>query len=469
MRVRHFVDQGLGNSAYLLISETDRVATLIDPLRDVDQYLTVARQEGARITHVLETHLHNDFLSGSRELAAVSGARIVASAEAGLEFDHQSVRDGDVLALGEIRLSVLATPGHTPEHVSYLAHDTLRPADPPVLFSGGSLLVGAVSRTDLLGHEHATGLAHQLYRTLHERILPLGDNVVVYPTHGAGSFCTAAASAETTTTIGRERRTNLFLAQSGPQAFADRLQSSMPSYPVYFHRMRALNKRGPRVLGSVPRLQPLTALDVCARQQRGQAIVDMRSIHDYARGHIPRAFHVELRAAFGSWVGWVVPFGTPVILVAETKLVHEYAVRQLIRIGYDELPGYLDGGMDAWSNAGLPVEQVAKLTMRELRARLERGDPLVVLDVRQAHEWRVGHMPDAILHEAGELRNGIPALPRDRPIAAHCGHGERAATALSVLEQRGYEALTLVTGGMDEWRAAGGEVERDEVPFNQRP
>jgi hydroxyacylglutathione hydrolase len=468
MRIRHFVDPGLGNSAYLVISETERIAALIDPLRDVDQYLDVARQEGVRITHVLETHLHSDFLSGSRELAAVSGGRIVASADAGLEFDHLPVRDGDVLALGEVRISVLATPGHTPEHVSYLAHATSRPEDPPVLFSGGSLLVGAVSRADLLGHEHATGLAYQLYRTLHERILPLGDDVLVYPTHGAGSFCTAAASAESTTTIGRERRTNLFLQQPGPDAFAQRLQSSMPSYPTYFHRMRALNKRGARILGSVPRLAPLTPLDVRARHQRGEAIVDMRSIHDYVRGHIPRSFHVELRAAFGSWVGWVVPFGTPVILVAETKLVHEYAVRQLIRIGYDELPGYLEGGMDAWVTARLPVEQAIKLTMRELRERLERGDPLVVLDVRQAHEWRVGHMPKAMLHEAGELRKGIPMLPRKGLVAAHCGHGERAATALSLLEQRGYTDLALVTGGMDEWRAAGGEVERDELPPTQK-
>jgi rhodanese-related sulfurtransferase len=233
-----------------------------------------------------------------------------------------------------------------------------------VLFSGGSLLVGTVSRTDLLGHGHATGLAHQLYRSLHERILPLGDDVVVYPTHGASSFCAAAASAESETTIGRERRTNMMLLQPGPDAFTERLQSSLPSYPTYFHQMRALNRHGPRVIGGVPRLAPLTAFEVQARQRLGNAVVDMRSIHEYADAHIPNVFHVELRPAFGSWVGWAVPFGTPVILVAETKLVHEYAVRQLVRIGYDELPGYLEGGMNAWLKAGLPVERTAKLTMR---------------------------------------------------------------------------------------------------------
>src|SRR5712692_9352359 len=383
MRVRQFVDEGLGNSAHLLISDRDGVAALVDPLRDVDQYQDMARREGVQITHVFETHIHNDFVSGSRELAAKAGARIVASADAGPEFDHQAVRDGDVVAVGDVSITVLATPGHTPEHVSYLARDTSRPAEPPVLFSGGSLLVGAVSRTDLLGHEHATGLAHQLYRSLHEKILPLDDGVIVHPTHGAGSFCTAAAAAESTTTIGRERRSNPFLALSDDQAFTDRVLASMPSYPTYFHSMRALNRRGPRVLGDLPTLTPLSPHDVQTRHRNGDAVVDMRSVHDYARAHISGVYHVELRPAFASWVGWVVPFGTPVIVVSDTTEVHEYAVRQLMRIGYDDLPGYLEGGMAAWERAGLPVERVPVLTMREVRQRLleEAGEPMVVVDV----------------------------------------------------------------------------------------
>src|SRR5438132_4440488 len=433
MRVRQFVDAGLGSNAHLLISERDRVAVLIDPLRDVDQYVAVAHSEGVQITHVCETHIHNDFLSGGRELAATTGARILASADAHLEFDHQPVRDGDTLASGEIKLTVIATPGHTPEHVGYLVEDTGRPAGAPMLFSGGSLLAGAVSRTDLLGHEHATGLAHQLYRTLHERILPLGDDVVVYPTHGAGSFCTAAAGAESITTIGAERRGNPLLGLAGADAFTDRLLGSMPSYPTYFLNMRALNRRGPRVLGDIPRLTPLHPLEVQTRHQRGAAVVDMRSIHDYARGHIPSAYQVELRPAFASWVGWVVPFAAPVILVSDTPEVHEYAVRQLMRIGYDNLPGYLDGGMAAWERAGLPVARVPVLTMRELRQRLQNGEPLVVMDVRQAHEWAAGHVPQAELLEAGALPTAELQLPRDRLIATHCGHGQRAATALSLL------------------------------------
>ncbi|MCA1648420.1 MAG: MBL fold metallo-hydrolase [Chloroflexi bacterium] len=470
MRVRQFVDEGLGNSAHLLISESGGVAALIDPLRDIDQYVAAARAEGVRITHVLETHIHNDFLSGSRELAALTGARIVASADAGLELDHQPVRDGDTLAIGDVQIKVLATPGHTPEHVSYLAQNTAKPTESAVLFSGGSLLVGAVSRTDLLGHEHATGLAHQLYHSLHEKILPLADDVIVHPTHGAGSFCTAAAAAESTTTIGRERRNNPFLALAGPEAFTKRLLESMPSYPSYFDHMRALNRRGPHVLEELPRLARLTPHDVCARQRSGEALVDTRSIHDYARGHIPGVYHVELRPAFASWVGWVVPFGTPVILVSDTTEVHEYAVRQLIRIGYDDLPGYLDGGMDAWKTAGLPIDRVPVLTMHEVRQRLieEPGEPLVVVDVRQAHEWAAGHMPRAELVEAGALPCAELHLPHDRLLAIHCGHGQRAATGLSVLEHRGYENLALIAEGIDEWRAAGGEVERG-TPSGREP
>ena len=315
------------------------------------------------------------------------------------------------------------------------------------------------------GHEHATGLARQLYYTLHEKILRLRDDVVVYPTHGAGSFCTAAASAESTTTIGRERRTNLLLAAAGPEEFADRLLSNMPKYPSYFHNMRALNRQGPRVLGRVPRLSRLSPRDVYQRQLKGDAVVDLRSIHDYARGHIAGVYHIELRPAFASWVGWVVPFGTPIIIISDTNLVHEYAVRQLIRIGYDDLRGYLDGGMEAWLSAGLPVEETTKLTMGELRERVQRGEPLVVLDVRQAHEWRTGRLPQAILREAGDLARCDLELPHDRLIAAHCGHGERAATALSVLERRGFLSpnLALITGGVDTWQQAGGEVERGEV------
>jgi hydroxyacylglutathione hydrolase len=298
---------------------------------------------------------------------------------------------------------------------------------------------------------------------LHDRILPLGDDVIVHPTHGAGSFCTAAASAESTTSIGRERRTNQFLAVAEPRAFVDRVLESMPSYPTYFEHLRTINRRGPRIIGGVPPLVPFSPHDVQMRHRSGEAVVDMRSVYDYARGHIPGVFHVELRPAFASWVGWVVPFGTPVVVVSDNIEVHEYAVRQLIRIGYDDLPGYLEGGMEAWERAGLPVERVPVLTMRQVHQRLleEGGESLVVVDVRQSHEWAAGHIPQAELIEAGAVPTADLRLPRDRLIATHCGHGQRAATALSALEQRGYRNLALISGSVDDWQRAGGQIERE--------
>jgi rhodanese-related sulfurtransferase len=236
----------------------------------------------------------------------------------------------------------------------------------------------------------------------------------------------------------------------------------MPSYPTYFHSMRAINRHGPQLLGRLPRLTRLSPDEVHARHQRGEAVVDTRSIFDYARGHIPGVYHVELRPAFASWVGWILPLGTPVILVSDGSLMHEYAVRQLIRIGYDDLPGYLDG-MTGWELAGLPVQRVPVLTMREVRQRLQGGEALMVVDVRQVHEWKLSHLPGAELIEAGDVADADPGLPRDRLLAAHCEHGQRAATALSILERRGYENLALITGGMDEWRSAGGTLERGTV------
>ena len=462
MQIRQFVDEGLGNSTHLIISERAGLAALIDPLRDVDRYLDVAAAAGVRVSHVFETHVHNDFVTGSRELAARTGARIVASVAGGLEFEHDPVSDGDVVVVGDLSFTVLATPGHTPEHVSYLARDVNTPGAPPVLFSGGSLLVGAVSRTDLLGHDHAAGLGRQLFHSLHEKILPLPDDVAVYPTHGAGSFCTATPGAARQTTIGEERTTNPFLGLATPDELIAELARVMPSYPTYFHHMRAINRRGPRLLNGIPELEPLSPTDVAARMARGEAVLDIRPVARYVQGHIPGVYHVELRPAFAAWVGWVVPFATPVILVSEASDAHDEAVRQLVRIGYDDLPGYLAGGMLAWEQAGLPIARLPVLTVAEVRDRLERGEPLLVLDVRQDAEWAAGHIAGANHVEAGALVGDVHGLPRTVPIAAHCGHEQRSATAISVLERQGYTSLHLIKDGWSGWQAAGYPV-ADEV------
>ncbi|MBI4505926.1 MAG: MBL fold metallo-hydrolase [Chloroflexi bacterium] len=454
MQIRPFVDEGLGNTCHLVIAERAGVGALIDPLRDVDRYVEAAAAAGVRVTHVLETHVHNDFISGSRELAARTGALICASAAAGLQFEHRRLRHADEVIVGDVKLSVLETPGHTPEHVSFLARDMAEAGQPAALFSGGSLLVGAVSRTDLLGHEHTVGLTRQLYYSLHEKILRLADDVAVYPTHGAGSFCAAAPGSARSTTIGQERLGNPFVRA---QTFDDflHLARQMPSYPAYYRNMAPLNRHGPRVLGGVPELPPLSPDAVHERLRRGEAVVDLRPVARYLEGHIPGVYHVELRPAFASWVGWLVPFGLPVVLVSDTTAVHDEAVRQLIRIGYDDLPGYLEGGMAAWERAGLPVARLPVLTVEEVRARLWRGEPLVVLDVRQDAEWAAGHVPDAQHVEGGRLVGQAGSLARDRQIVAHCGHEARGASALSLLERAGHRDLALMWGGFEAWQQAG--------------
>jgi len=459
--VEQFVDTGLGNSAYLVGSRETKQAALVDPLRDVDRYLAAAERLGVAITHVLDTHLHADFVSGARELAARAGTRIGASAEAKLGFDHQPLAEGDELSLGDLTLRVLKTPGHTPEHISFLLNEA-ESKTPAALFSGGALIVGGAARTDLLGHELTEPLARHLYHTLHHKLMALPDEVSVYPTHGAGSFCVAPTSTERVTTIGRERKSNPLAQAQSEDEFVRRALSGLPSYPVYYREMRPINQRGPLVLGGVPALKPLSPEEVHGHLERGAAALDVRPRQAFAQGHIPGAYSIELGAPLVTWAGWLVPFGAPLILVAASARERDGAVRQLIRIGYDNLLGYLEGGLEAWARAGLRLEHVPAISAPELRERMRRGEALVVLDVRQDSEWAAGHIPGAVHIENGRLPWDDLPLPTDRPIAMYCQHGARSMAGLSVLARRGYRQLLLVTGGFAEWEVRGFEVTREE-------
>jgi hydroxyacylglutathione hydrolase len=458
--IEPFVDPGLGNSAYLVGSHATHTAVLIDPLRDVDRYLAAAERLSVKITHVLDTHLHADFVSGARELAAQAGAVIGASAGAKLGFEHRPLTEGDELALGDLTLRVMATPGHTPEHISFLLTQA-EGQEPGALFSGGTLIVGGAARTDLLGHDLTVPLARHLYHTLHHKLLALPDEVHVYPTHGAGSFCVAPMSAERTTTIGRERRTNpLALARTEDEFVAQAL-SGLPSYPVYYREMRPLNQRGPRVLGGLPVLRPLSAEEVQQHLERGALVLDVRPRPAFAEAHIPGAYGIEVRAPLVTWAGWLIPFGAPLVLVAEREADRVSAVRQLIRIGYDDLLGYLEGGMASWVKAGLSTASVSTMTVQELRERMQGGEALTVLDVRQDAEWAAGHIPGATHIENGRLAWDDLPLPKDQPIVVQCASGNRSMIAISVLRRRGYHRLAQLRDGITAWQAAGYEVARD--------
>jgi hydroxyacylglutathione hydrolase len=455
--IEPFVDTGLGNSAYLIGSHDTKTGILIDPLRDVDRYLHAVSERGIQLTHVLDTHLHADFVSGNREIAHQTGATIGASAEAKVEFDHQPLTEESVIDLGAFQVRVMTTPGHTPEHISFLIVEPDAKM-PSALFSGGALIVGGAARTDLLTPELTQPLARQLYHTIHDKLLKLPDEIEVFPTHGAGSFCVAPVSHERTTTIGRERMINALVQASSEEEFIQRSLKGLPSYPTYYKYMRDINRRGARILGGIPLLKPLAASEVKTMMDEGVVVLDVRHNKVFGAGHIPNSYGIRVDAPLTTWVGWLIPFGSRIMLLAEDADQRVEAIRQLIRIGYDDLVGYLEGGIEAWSRE-YPVETIPSMSSKELRERL--GEVLLI-DVRQQSEWDAGHIPGAIHFEGGRVAWEELPFPHDRPLAIQCASGNRSMSVSSVLRMRGYRNAIQVEGGINKWKMHGFEVVQED-------
>jgi rhodanese-related sulfurtransferase/glyoxylase-like metal-dependent hydrolase (beta-lactamase superfamily II) len=393
----------------------------------------------------VETHLHADFVSGSRELA-LRGARVVAPAAGHLDHSHRPLVDGEEVDLGGLTLRALATPGHTPEHLSYLLLDGSRSL---ALFSGGALLPSSAARTDLISAERTDGLTRQLYRAVRDRVFVLPDDLVVLPTHGAGSYCSAPAGGEPWTTVGRERMANPLFALEDEDEFVRVFLGGLGSYPDYFSRLRDVNRAGPRVYGAGwPRLSALSAATVRSLMSRGAVVVDVRPYPDFASGHVAGSLSIALRGAFASWLGWVVPAGAPLMFVLNPLQDRSEVVRQCLKVGYEELLGELEGGFESWRREGFPESSVRLIAPPESP---ERG----TLDVRQRSEYLAGHLPGAIHIELGSLPGVAGELPRG-PLTAYCRHGERAMTAASVLERAGHRAISVIDGGFDAWRRASG-------------
>jgi hydroxyacylglutathione hydrolase len=445
------VDEGLGNSAYV-VELGDGRALVMDPARDPTPYLQLARWRRLRIGYAAETHLHADFLTGSRELAAAGGAQVLAPRASRLGFAHRGLEDGEEVDLGGLSLRVLATPGHAPEHVSYLLLDSGRPL---ALFSGGALLVGTVARTDLAGAELTEPLARAAYRSLHQRLLSLPDELAVYPTHGAGSFCSAPVGGERTTTIGAERRHNRLLAAPDEDAFVGELLAGFGSYPPYFLRLRDRNRVGPGLLGRDWKVLPLRSTDKVQQHLAGGGLViDARPITAFAAGHISGALSIELRPAFASWLGWLLDDTRPLVFVLDEDQDRGELARQCRTIGYDRLLGELAGGMAGWRTAGLPEARLPLVEAEQLDSQPGR-----VLDVRQASEVADGHLPGAVAVELGALADDpLPVGLPEGPVAVMCGHGERAMTAASLLERAGHKQLRVVHGGPRDWQRATGQA-----------
>ncbi|HEY8169218.1 MAG TPA: MBL fold metallo-hydrolase [Candidatus Limnocylindrales bacterium] len=461
MEIRQFDLPGLGHLSALLVDETSGRAAVIDPRRDVDIYLEAVARRGLRIGHVLETHLHNDYVSGARELAALTGARHVIGAGADLGTDCLPVRDGQTIDVGRLHVTALETPGHTPEHVSYAVRNagTGAGAGPEAIFTGGSMLVGSVGRTDLLGAEHARPYALDMHRSLHQALLRQPDETGILPTHGAGSLCSRGIGEAWSSTVGIERATDPLLAIEDPDAFADALLAGQPAYPRYFARMRSLNRAGPRMLGAIPEPQPLDVPAVRDRLAGGAQLIDLRRAAAFAAAYVPGSVSLPADASFGTWLGWVVEPDRPLVLLLPQPAAWDDAVRQALRVGYDTIVGYLDGGLEAWHAAGGQVAAGQARTVLELAAAMQGSEPPLVLDVRQADEYASAHVPGSQHLMAGDLPDRLAELPRDRAIATICASGYRSSVAASLLRQAGFQDVAWVEGGVPTWQAAGLPVE----------
>jgi glyoxylase-like metal-dependent hydrolase (beta-lactamase superfamily II)/rhodanese-related sulfurtransferase len=448
--------RGLGNSTYVLASDDE--ALVVDPPRDAWRVREILERRGWRLRNVVETHVHNDYLSGALELVASERASVVAPARGRYAFDHRGVDDGDEVEVGGIVLRARATPGHTPEHLAWEVRDASRRAGAPpeAVLTGGSLLVGSVGRTDLLGDEATGDLTRRQLASL-RALAELPDEVALWPTHGSGSFCAAGPMHdEPTSTIGAERWTNpLFMVARGaaPGSFEEQLIAGFMPYPAYYREMAAMNRAGPAVLGDRPELASLSVEAVRAAIDDGARAVDGRSRRDIAAGHIPGSLTIELGDTFASYVGWILPVGTPLVLVLpERNGTAEEAVDQLVRIGFDRLIGVLAGGVEAWAAAGESLAGMATVTPGELADELRTDESPVVVDVRDPKEWREeGHIADAVEISLPSIIAGIdPSIPDGAPVTVACKSGARATVAAGLLEARGHPVRLVAKGGIPD-------------------
>ena len=437
------VDEGLGNSAYLADLGDGR-ALAVDAPRDLRPLRQAASRRGLTVAFAADTHLHADFLTGAVQLAVDEGATVLAAAAGHRAFAHTALADGDEVDLGGLTLRALATPGHTDEHLSYLLLDGSRELG---VFTGGSLIVGSAARTDLLGTSRAEELARAQYHSL-RRLTGLPDATAVWPTHGAGSFCSAPPGAARVTTIGAEKAANALLAAPDEDAFARQLLASLGSYPAYFGRLAEANRQGPAPITGDPGLASLTPAALRSLMGREGWLIDVRPIADFAAGHIPGAVSIPLREQFATWLGWLVPGDAPLAFVLADGQDAAEVAWQALKIGYEQLGGQLDGGMTAWQADNGPVEQTELITA-------DRIDGRAVLDVRQVAEYASGHVPDAVHVELGDLPGRAQAAPGEAVVM--CGHGERAMTAASVLQRAGHGGLAVLAGGARDWAAAAGQ------------
>ena len=450
----------LAHASYLIGSEGE--AAVVDPQRDVDEYLAEAAAQGLQIKYVIETHLHADFVSGHQELADRTGAQIVFGEQAGATFDHRAVRDGEQIRLGKVVLRFMETPGHTPEGICVLVIDTEVSDQPQKVLTGDTLFIGDVGRPDLAGGKGYTSqmMAAMMYDTLHEKLLKLPDEVEVYPAHGAGSMCGRNMSSETSSTIGEQRRFNYALKPMSKAEFVQMMTADLPEAPVYFPKDAEINRAGARGLSELSAPVALSAQEVFSLQSSGHVLLDVRSAADFGAGHVPGSVNIGLGGQFAIWSGSLIPLNAAIVIVADSRNQVDESVLRLARVGIENVKGYLDGGIESWREAGFAVDAIEQVSVDQLKDQIANRE-LQIVDVRRPTEYSNGHVPRAMNAPLSSLDRTIDQLPlhKDKPTAVICAGGYRSSAAASLLQQQGFTNLINVAGGTGAWINAGYPVE----------
>jgi hydroxyacylglutathione hydrolase len=447
---------GIAHNSYLIGSGSE--AAVIDPRRDSQIYIDLAQQHGLKIKHIFETHRNEDYVIGSIELNSTTAAPVYHGP--GLDWKYgQTLKDGQVFQLGHLRLKAIHTPGHTDESMSYVLTDLATGEATVMVFTGDALFVGDVGRTDLYGPEEAPRLAANLYDSIFNRLLPLGDGVILCPAHGGGSVCGMNIASRDESTLGIERAQNPFL-QLTKDAFIKRKVAEQPERPYYFRQMEKYNLEGPPLLGCMPLPSPLTPAEFKQEMERGAVVVDASEPAAFGGAHIKGAYSIWLEG-LPVFAGWVLSYDKPILLVLEDEDHLGKAVPYLIRAAYDRITGYLKGGTEGWYNAGFPVESLPLLSVHQLKSKLDRGEELLVLDTRGQDEWDSGHIKGALHIYVGYLESRLAEVPKDRPVAVICNVGHRAGLGASILLRAGYQDVFNVLGSVKAWVAAGYPVTTD--------
>jgi hydroxyacylglutathione hydrolase len=449
----------LAHASYMLASAGE--AVVVDPQRDVEIYLIAAEANQVSIRHIFETHLHADFVSGHRELAARTGARIYIGAQTQATFPHVPVKDGFQLQVGQMRITALETPGHTPESVCLVIADEEKSPAPWAVLTGDTLFLGDVGRPDLSKRFTAAQLAGMLYDSLHQKILKLSDNVLVYPAHGAGSLCGRNMRAERVSTIGTERLTNYALHIKSREEFVRQLTSNLPARPEYFQQDAEINRTGASALSDLPALSPIEPADLKALLAEGGIALDVRPGEQFATAHVPGSVNIALSGQFASWAGAVLGLAALPVLIAESQEAVSEARMRLARIGLEDARGYLKGGIEAWSKAGLALATLSQITIESLNDRLPCS-ALQVLDVRREPEWEAGHIAGATWWPLDNFKVAPPEIDRHLPVAVHCKGGYRSMIACSLLQRAGFTNVLNLVGGFDAWQQANLPVAKEK-------